>query len=99
MTTAHAAIASPADVVHCDRLRCTLTAGACAARHVARDHGGHRNQRHQTEDQQHPHHGGVHRRQRQPPQQHPRRGRPRAGAAHRSTSSTNRAVSRSRAAG
>ena len=42
MTTAHALITSPADVVHCDRLRCTLTAGACAARHVAREHRGHR---------------------------------------------------------
>lgn len=42
MTVPHAAVTSPADVVRCDRLRCTLTAGACAARHVARDYGGHR---------------------------------------------------------
>ena len=42
MTTAHAAIASPADVVRCDRLRCTLTAERCADRHVAREHRGHR---------------------------------------------------------
>jgi hypothetical protein len=39
---AHAAVTSPADVVRCDRLRCTLTAGCCAARHVARDWRGHR---------------------------------------------------------
>jgi hypothetical protein len=40
--TPHAAITSPADVVRCDRLRCTLTAACCADRHVERDHGGHR---------------------------------------------------------
>lgn len=45
MTTAHALITSPADVVRCDRLRCTLTALRCADRHVARDPGGHRHQR------------------------------------------------------
>jgi hypothetical protein len=38
----HALITSPADVVRCDRLRCTLTAGCCADRHVAREHRGHR---------------------------------------------------------
>ena len=54
MTTAHAAIASPADVVHCDRLRCTLTAERCADRHVARDHGGHRNQRERGAMARHP---------------------------------------------
>jgi hypothetical protein len=42
MTTPHAAITSPADVVHCDRLRCTLTAERCCDRHLERDHGGHR---------------------------------------------------------
>jgi hypothetical protein len=40
--TPHALIASPVDVVRCDRLRCTLTAGRCADRHVAREHRGHR---------------------------------------------------------
>ena len=45
MTTAHALITSPADVVRCDRLRCTLTALRCSDRHVARDYGGHRHQR------------------------------------------------------
>ena len=54
MTVPHAAITSPADVVHCDRLRCTLTAGACADRHVARDYGGHRNQRERGALARHP---------------------------------------------
>jgi hypothetical protein len=45
MTAPHADVTAPTDRVRCAPLSCELAASECAARHVARDHGGHRHQR------------------------------------------------------